>query len=65
MKDRRKLFRLMIGGVVTAYLLLAGYWVFTGRFREDKMKETVIWQSETEKDDKPEETGGKKNCPDL
>ncbi len=60
MKDRRKLFRLMIGGVVTAYLLLAGYWFFTGRFREDKMKETVIWQSETEKDDKPEETGGKK-----
>lgn len=60
MKNRRTRFRLVMGGIAAAYLLLAGYWFFTGRFREDNMKETVIWQSETENDIKTEGTGGKK-----
>ncbi len=61
MKKGRTRFRVIVGGIAAAYLLLAGYWFFSGKFRGDEgMKETVIWQSETENDKGPGEEGGKK-----
>lgn len=61
MKNRRTGFRLVIGGITIVYLLLAGYWFFYGKFREDKgMKETLLLQPEMENDGKTDGAGSRK-----
>lgn len=61
MKNEPVRLKFMVGGMAAVCLLLGGYLFFNGKFDENKeMKETVIWQSETDNENKPEEQGGKK-----